>query len=218
MMRAFSRTARLVSPVSIGVLLLATAVTFAAPDPAPLQEVTLYPVLIVLPAADEAALGLTPEDGPSEEALRALVAGGRVQPIAFPAITVAENAPTPIHFEADAPYSTATVSYDEFGFRTTEYLAKRLPLSFSLFVTPQIVDGDVRLLLNMRVAYALLVTTPDGRTEQVVPAQESNLRTTVRDGKTWAISSTLGLPSMPEKLKYVLLLKAKIVDKTPMAM
>ncbi len=125
--------------------------------------------------------------------LRTLLNEGRAQIINEPRVTTQNNLPAEVQFSTTIPYYSATITYNEFGFRQVDYEVDEVDVTSGLFVTPRInKDDTVTLDLQPQVEEQVgTVVGPDGQTIPIVTSQYVFTRVTVADGETLAIGGLI---------------------------
>jgi type II secretory pathway component GspD/PulD (secretin) len=101
--------------------------------------------------------------------------------------------PAAVEFETEIPYYSATISYNEFGFRTVDYTVDTADVVSALYVTPRInKDDSVTLDLQPQIQdHVGDVVGPNGESTPIITSQTVYTRVTVADGETLVIGGLI---------------------------
>lgn len=125
--------------------------------------------------------------------LRSLQQQGRATIINEPSVVAQNNMPAEVEFSTTIPYFSATVTYNEFGFRQVDFESDEVDVENSLYVTPRINSDDtITLDLEPQIDDQVgQVVGPNGEVIPIVSSQSVYTRVTVADGETLAIGGMI---------------------------
>ncbi len=125
--------------------------------------------------------------------LRTLLNEGRAQVINEPRVTTQNNLPASVEFSTTIPYYSATITYNEFGFRTVDYTVDEVDVTNALYVTPRInKDDSITLDLEPQIQDQVgTVVGPNGESTPIVTSQTVMTRVTVADNETLVIGGLI---------------------------